>query len=162
MNKQKATTPAVKTRSPGTLAQVSACMIGEWITSALRAQRKLEAEFKKRDDELSRNADQLKRMQEDLDKNAMTMSEADRRNKEREFGDLNRDFQRKQREFREDINQRRNEELAQVVEQANRVIKQIAEQEKYDIIFQEMPAYVSPRIDITDKVIKALNATGGK
>jgi outer membrane protein len=84
------------------------------------------------------------------------MSEGQRRIKEREFGDLNREFQRKQREFREDINQRRNEELAQVVEQANRVIRQIAEQEKFDIIFQEMPAYVSPRIDITDKVIKAL------
>jgi outer membrane protein len=86
----------------------------------------------------------------------MTMTESQRRTKEREFGELNRDFQRKQREFREDLNQRRNEELAQVVEQANRVIRQIAEQEKFDIIFQEMPAYVSPRIDITDKVIKAL------
>ena len=67
------------------------------------------------------------------------------------------EFQRKQREFREDLNQRRNEELAQVVEQANRIIRVIAEQEKFDIIFQEMPAYVSPRIDITDKVIKALD-----
>ena len=123
---------------------------------ALRAQKKLEGEFKKRDDELAKIAEQLKRMQEELDKNSVTMSETQRRNKEREFGDLNRDFQRKQREFREDINARRNEELAQVVEQANRVIKQIAEQEKFDIIFQEMPAYVSPRIDITDKVIKAL------
>jgi len=123
---------------------------------AMRAQKKLEGEFKKRDDELAKLADQLKRMQEDLDKNSVTMSEVQRRNKEREFGDLNRDFQRKQREFREDINARRNEELAQVVEQANRVIRQIAEQEKFDIIFQEMPAYVSPRIDITDKVIKAL------
>src|SRR5678816_2650583 len=123
---------------------------------AQRAQKKIEAEFQKRDQELARLADQLKRMQEELDKNSVTMSETQRRNKEREFGDLNRDFQRKQREFREDINQRRNEELAQVVEQANRVIRQIAEQEKYDIIFQEMPAYVSPRIDITDKVVKAL------
>jgi outer membrane protein len=95
-------------------------------------------------------------MQAELDKEAMTMTESQRRTKEREFGELNRDFQRKQREFREDLNQRRNEELAQVVEQANRVIRQIAEQEKFDIIFQEMPAYVSPRIDITDKVIKAL------
>jgi outer membrane protein len=123
---------------------------------AVRAQKKIEAEFQKRDRELATIADQLKRMQEDLDKNAMTMSEIQRRSKEREFGELNRDFQRKQREFREDLNQRRNEELAQVVEQANRVIRLIAEQEKFDIIFQEMPAYVSPRIDITDKVIKAL------
>ena len=123
---------------------------------AVRAQKKIEAEFQKRDRELAGIADQLKRMQAELDKDAMTMSESQRRGKEREFGDLNREFQRKQREFREDLNQRRNQELARVVEQANGVIRQIAEQEKFDIIFQEMPAYVSPRIDITDKVIKAL------
>ena len=101
-------------------------------------------------------------MQDELEKNAMTLSETQRRAKEREFGELNRDFQRKQREFREDLNQRRNEELAQVVEQANRVIRQIAEQEKFDIIFQEMPAYVSPRIDITDRVIKALEGKSAR
>ena len=123
---------------------------------AQRAQKKIEAEFKKRDQELARLADQLKRMQEDLEKNSVTMSESQRRTKEREFGELNRDFQRKQREFREDLNSRRNEELAQVVEQANRVIRQIAEQEKYDIIFQDA-VYASPRIDLTDKVIKSLD-----
>ena len=124
---------------------------------AQRAQKKIEAEFQKRDQELARMADQLKRMQDDLDKNSVTMSESQRRNREREFGDLNREFQRKQREFREDLNQRRNEELAQVVEQANKVIRQIAEQEKYDIIFQDA-VFASSRIDITDKVIKALDA----
>ena len=123
---------------------------------AVRAQKKIEAEFKKRDDELARMADQLKRMQDELDKNSVTMSENQRRSREREFGDLNREFQRKQREFREDLNQRRNEELAQVVEQANRVIRQIAEQEKYDLILQDV-VYYSPRIDITDRVIKALD-----
>ena len=75
----------------------------------------------------------------------------------RSFNELNRDFQRKQREFREDLNQRRNEELASVLDQANRTVKQIAESEKYDIILQEA-VYASPRIDITDKVIKALSA----
>jgi outer membrane protein len=124
---------------------------------AVRAQKKIEAEFQKRDQELARIADQLKRMQDELDKNAVTMSETQRRNKEREFGDLNREFQRKQREFREDLNQRRNEELAQVVEQANRVIRSIAEQEKFDIIFQDA-VWASPRIDITEKVIKALDS----
>lgn len=128
---------------------------------AVRAQKKIEAEFKKRDDELARMAEQLKRMQDDLDKNSVTMSETQRRSKEREFGELNRDFQRKQREFREDLNQRRNEELAQVVAQANQVIQQIAEQEKYDIIFQDA-VFHSPRIDITDKVIKALDKTPAK
>ena len=124
---------------------------------AMRAQKKLEAEFAKREGELRKVSEQLKRMQDELEKEGVTMSETQRRNKEREFGDLNREFQRKQREFREDLNQRRNQELARVVEQANAVIRQIAEQEKFDIIFQEMPAYVSPRIDITDKVIKALD-----
>jgi len=124
---------------------------------AQRAQKKIEAEFQKRDQELAKIAGDLKRMQDDLDKNAMTMSETQRRSREREFGDLNREFQRKQREFREDLNQRRNEELAQVVELANRVIRQIAEQEKFDIIFQDA-VFASPRIDITDKVIKALDS----
>ncbi len=122
---------------------------------AVKAQKKIEAEFQKRDQELARAAEQLKKMQDELEKNSVTMSETQRRTKEREFGDVNRDFQRRQREFREDLNQRRNEELAQVVEQANRVIRQIAEQEKYDIIFQDA-VFASPRIDITDKVIKAL------
>ena len=124
---------------------------------AQRAQKKIEAEFKKRDDERAKIAADLKKMQEELEKNAVTMSESQRRNKERDFGELNRDFQRKQREFREDLNQRRNEELAQVVQQANGVIRQIAEQEKYDIIFQDA-VFASPRIDITEKVIKALEA----
>jgi outer membrane protein len=124
---------------------------------AQRAQKKIEAEFQKRDQELAKIAEQLKRMQDDLDKNSVTMSDTQRRNKEREFADGNREFQRKQREFREDLNQRRNEELAQVVELANRVIRQIAEQEKYDIVFQDA-VFASPRIDITDKVIKALDS----
>ncbi len=122
---------------------------------AQRAQKKIEAEFAKRDQELSKMADQLKRLQDELEKNSVTMAETQRRNKEREFADLNREFQRKQREFREDLNSRRNEELASVVEAANRVIRQIAEAEKYDIIFQDA-VYANPRIDITDKVIKTL------
>ena len=154
----QATAPASQPASPpsGKFGFVHTERILRDSAPAMRAQKKIEAEFQKCDRELAGIADQLKRMQADLDKDAMTMTESQRRTKEREFGDLNREFQRKQREFREDLNQRRNEELAQVVEQANRVIRVIAEQEKFDIIFQEMPAYVSPRIDITDKVIKAL------
>lgn len=124
---------------------------------AQRAQKKIEAEFKKRDEELAKIAAELKKLQDDLEKNAVTMSENQRRNKERDFGELNRDFQRRQREFREDLNQRRNQELAQVVQEANGVIRQIAEAEKFDIIFQDA-VFASPRIDITEKVIKALDA----
>ncbi|ATE59998.1 OmpH/Skp family outer membrane protein [Thauera sinica] len=123
---------------------------------AVRAQQRLEKEFEKRDQELQRMAKDLQGMQEELERNGTTMAETDRRTKERALNDLNRDFQRKQREFREDLNQRRNEELASVLERANRSVKQIAESEKFDIIFQEA-VYASPRIDITDKVIKALS-----
>ena len=122
---------------------------------AARAKKKIEKDFEKRDQDLQRIAKQLQGMQETLDKNAVTMAESERRTKEREFADLNRDFQRKQREFREDMSQRQNEEMAAIFERVNKTTKQIAEAEKYDIIFQEA-VYANPRIDITDKVIKAL------
>ncbi|HRP96251.1 MAG TPA: OmpH family outer membrane protein [Rhodocyclaceae bacterium] len=122
---------------------------------AVRAQQRLEKEFERRDQELQRMASELQAMQEDLERNGLTMAEAERRNKERAFNDLNRDFQRKQREFREDLNQRRNEELATVLDRANSAIKQIAEKEQFDVILQEA-VYASPRIDITEKVIKVL------
>nr|WP_211163961.1 OmpH family outer membrane protein [Parazoarcus communis] len=123
---------------------------------AVRAQQRLEKEFEKRDQEMQRMAKDLQVLQEQLERNSTTMAEGERREKERAFNDLNRDFQRKQREFREDLNQRRNEELASVLEKANRAVKQIAEAEKYDVILQEA-VYASPRIDITDKVVKALS-----
>src|SRR5438552_17016317 len=157
MAQDKPAAPSPSTTLTGQFGCVNTERLLRDAIPAQRAQKKIEAEFQKRDQELARLADQLKRMQDDLEKNTVTMSESQRRTKEREFAELNRDFQRKQREFREDLNQLRNEELAQVVEQANRVIRQIAEQEKYDIIFQDA-VFASPRIDITDKVIKALEA----
>ena len=128
---------------------------------AVRAQKKLEAEFQKREQELARTAEGLKRMQETLEKNAMTMSDSERAKREREFQETNREFQRKQRELREDFNQRRNEELSGILERANRVVRQIAEAEKFDIIFQEA-VYASTRIDITDKVIRSLDDVPAK
>lgn len=132
--------------------------------AAQRAQKKIELEFSKREQDLARTGEQLKKMQENLEKNSVTMSESDRQKRERELGDLSRDFQRKQREFREDLNQRRNEELSGVLERANRAVRQIAEAEKLDIVFQnDQAVWASPRIDITDKVIKALGeADAGK
>jgi outer membrane protein len=122
---------------------------------AVKAQKKIEQEFSKRDQELQQLSKQLKEAQDTLEKSSAGLTDADRKNKEREFADLNREFQRKQREFREDLNQRRNEELASVLERENRAINQIADAEKFDLVLQEA-VYRSPRIDITDKVIKAL------
>jgi len=123
---------------------------------AKAANAKIEQEFSKRDKELQDMAARLKSVSDKLDKEAPVLSESERVRRQRELGDLDKDFQRKQREFREDLNQRRNEELATVLDRTNRVIKQIAEAEKYDIVFQEA-VYISPRIDITDKVLRALN-----
>lgn len=125
---------------------------------AVKAQKKLEKEFASREQELQKLAKQAHDLQAKLEKDGVTMSESDRHNKERDLANLNREFQRQQREFREDLNLRRNEELASVQERANKVIMSIAESEKYDLILQEA-VYASPRIDITDKVLKAL-ATG--
>ena len=125
-------------------------------TPAKRAQQKLEKEFANRDAELGKLAKQVRDLQASLDRDGATMPEPDRRNKERDLANLTRDLQRAQREFREDLNLRRNEELASIQERANKVIQQIAEAEKYDLILQDPVVFASQRIDITEKVIKAL------
>jgi outer membrane protein len=123
---------------------------------AKRAQQKLEREFANRNAELSKLEKQGRDMQADLDRDTVTLTEPARREKERNLAEISRNFQRMQREIREDLNLRRNEELASVQERATRVINQIAEQEKFDLILQEA-VFASGRIDITDKVIKALS-----
>ena len=128
---------------------------------AKAAQSKLEAEFSKREKDLNDVAARLKTASDKLDKDAPTLAEAERTRRQRELVDQDRELQRKRREFQEDLGQRKNEELATVVERTNRVIKQIFETEKYDLILQEA-VFWSPKVDITDKVIKALNAQGGK
>jgi outer membrane protein len=128
---------------------------------AKAAQAKLEQEFGKRDRELNDLAVRLKGAADKLEKDAPTLPEAERNRRQRELVDQDREIQRKRREFQEDLNQRKNEELAAVVERANKVIKQIFEAEKYDLILQEA-VFAGPRADITDKVIRALNAQGGK
>ncbi len=127
---------------------------------AKAAQQKLEAEFSKRDKNLQDMAARIKALSQKLDKDGPVMSDTERSNAQQQLADMNRDFQRKQREFSEDLNARRNAALAAVLDKANKVVKQVAEQGNYDIIFQEA-VYVNPRIDITDKVLKVLDAPAG-
>ena len=124
---------------------------------AKAAQTKLEAEFSKRERELSEQTARLKAAADKLEKDAPTLGEGERTRRQRELVEQDREMQRKRREFQEDLNQRRNEELSSVVERANRVIRQIFEQEKYDLNLQEV-VFAGPRVDITEKVIKTLNA----
>lgn len=128
---------------------------------AKAAQAKLEAEFSKREKDLTDIANRLKAASDKLDKDAPTLAETERIRRQRELVDQDRELQRKRREFQEDLSQRKNEELGAVVERTNKVIKQIFESEKYDLILQEA-VFWSAKVDITDKVIKALNAQGGK
>ena len=123
---------------------------------AKRAQQKLEREFAARNAELAKMEKQGRDLQTELERENVTIPEPQRREKERQLADISRDFQRKQREIREDLNLRRNEELAAVQERATRVINQIAEAEKFDLILQEA-VFASGKIDITEKVIKALS-----
>jgi outer membrane protein len=124
---------------------------------AKAAQVKLEAEFGKREKDLVALDAKLRAAAEKLEKDAPTLSEAERNRRQRDVAEQERDLQRKRREWQEDLNQRKNEELSGVVEKANRVIKQIFDNEKYDLIVQDA-IHFSPRVDITKKVIDALNA----
>ena len=124
---------------------------------AKAAQAKIEQDFARRDKELQDLNARLRGATEKLDKEQSVLAESDRSRRQREIAEMDRDFQRRQREFREDLNQRRNEELSAVLEKANRAIKEIAEREKFDLILQEA-VFVSPRMDITEQVVKLLNA----
>jgi len=124
---------------------------------AKAAQAKLEAEFGKREKDLAEAANRLKAAADKLDKDSPTLSDTEKARRQRELVEQDREFQRKRREFQEDLNQRKNEELSGVVERANKVIKQIFDQEKYDLILQDA-VHWSPKVDLTKRVIDALNA----
>ena len=124
---------------------------------SVAAQKKLEREFAARDQELQKLAKQARDLQAQLDKDGVTMSDSERKAKERDLGNLNRELQRQGREFREDLNLRRNEELGHIQERARKAIQDIARAEKFDLIV-EQAVYVDPKNDITDRVMKALNS----
>ena len=122
---------------------------------AKAAEAKIEQEFSKRGKELQDMSAKIKTMAEKLDKDSPVLSESERIKRQRELTDLDQDFKRKQRIFNEDLSQRKNEEIAALVDRAVKAVKQIAEAEKYDIVLQDV-VYSNPRVDITDKVLKAL------
>ncbi len=126
-------------------------------TTAKQAQSKLEQEFSKREKDLLDSERSLKTAVEKFEREAPTFSESQRISRQKQLGEQDREFQRKRREFQEELNARKNEEFQQVLERANRVIKQVAEAEKLDLVLQEA-VYINPKHDITDKVLKAINA----
>jgi len=130
-------------------------------STAKAAQTKLEQEFSKREKELTDQGANIKTMADKFEREAPTLPETQRQSRQKQLLEQDRDFQRKRREFQEDLNARKNEELQLVIQRANKVIKEIAIAEKYDFIFQDA-VYVNPSHDITDKVIKALNASPAK
>lgn len=123
---------------------------------SVKAQKKLEREFSPREQELQKLAKQAREIQSQLDKEGVTMSDSERKAKERDLAGLNRDLQRQGREFREELNLRRNQELGDIQEKARKAILEIARSEKFDLIV-EQAVYFNPKIDITDRVMKSLS-----
>ena len=140
---------------------VSTDRIFKEASTAKSAQLKLEQEFSKREKEIIDLGAALKTLADTFEREAPTLSAGQRTTRQKQLVEQDRDFQRKRREFQEDLNARKNEELQQVIERANKVVKQVAEAEKYDLILQDA-VYVNPRLDITDKVLKVLNSNGVK
>jgi outer membrane protein len=130
-------------------------------STAKAAQTKLEQEFSKREKEVVELGATLKSLADKFEREAPTLPEGQRAIRQKQLVEQDREFQRKRREFQEDLNARKNEELQQVLDRANKVVKQVAESEKYDLILQEA-VYVNPKLDITDKVIKVLNSANAK
>lgn len=118
--------------------------------------KKLEKEFSPRTQELERMQKQIKDGEAALDKDSLTMSESDRKNKERDLANVKIEFQRKQRELREDVNLRKNEELGSLQDRINKAVTSVAETEGFDLVVYSGVAYASKKIDITDKVLKSL------
>lgn len=159
---------AIALASVGCLASVSAIAIDVKIgfistdrvlresAPAIRSLKKIEREFEKRSADLAKMQQQFRTLQTQLERDGATMSENDRRNKERELSNLSRELQRTERSLREDLTMRQNDEMTGLQERANAIIKQIADQEKFDLILQEPVVWASPRIDITDRVIRLL------
>jgi outer membrane protein len=125
--------------------------------AAKAAEARLTQEFAKRDKDLQELGAKLKATADKLEKEGPVLSEAERARQQRDLQDMDREFQRRRREFQEDLNQRKNEELQSLLERAQRIVRQLAEQEKYDVILQDA-VYVGPRADVTDKVLKTLDA----
>jgi len=126
--------------------------------AAIAAQNKLQQEFSKREKDIVDSGNALKSDAEKFERDAMTMSESQRSTRQRQLMEQDRELQRKRQDFQEDVKNRKNEEFKIVLDKANKVIKQMAESEKYDVLLQQV-AYINPKLDITDKVIKALNAS---
>jgi outer membrane protein len=118
--------------------------------------KKLEREFSPRSQELDKMQKQIRDIEATLDKEGVTLSESERRSKERDVSNLKIEFQRKQRELREDINLRKNEELSSLQDRINKAVQTVSETEGYDLVVYGGVAFASKKIDITDKVLKLL------
>jgi len=138
------------------IGYVNAVKVIEEAPQAAAALKKLEAEFGPRDKKLVELQGRIKQIEEDLQKNALVVKEADRRAREYQLNGLKRELRRATQEFREDYNLRRNEELASLQKLVQRSITELAKQEGYDLVLNEGVLYAGPKTDITEKVLRKL------
>ncbi len=122
------------------------------------ARKRLEQEFAPRDRTLVAAQKDIKQKEEKLSKDGPVMSEAERRNIERDIISSKRELKRDQDEFREDLNFRRNEEFGKIQRLVIQVIQEVAKAQSFDLIVGEGVIYASEKIDVTDEIIKRLKA----
>lgn len=138
------------------IGYVNAVRVIEEAPQGVAALKKLETEFSRRDKELVALQNKIRLLTEELQNGVPSQKAAERREREREALTLKRELKRATAEFREDYNQRRNEELAVLQQVVRKAILDIAKQEKYDLVLHEGAVYASESIDITEKVLKKL------
>jgi outer membrane protein len=144
------------------IGYVNAVKVIEQAPQGEAALKKLQAEFGPRDKKLVDMQQEIKKKEEDLDRNALILKDSDKQERASELIALKRELRRATQDFREDYNMRRNEELAALQKIVKQVIVEIAKQENYDLIVHEGTIYASSRIDITDQVLEKLKKLNNK
>jgi outer membrane protein len=124
---------------------------------AEKAKKRLEQEFKPRDNQLVSQQKEIQGMEEKLNKDAKVMSDSERNRLERDIQNKKRDAKRSQQEFSEDFNTRRNEELGKLQRRIVEAIRAIAKEQEFDLILTDGVIYSSPQMDITSQLQQKLS-----
>ncbi len=124
----------------------------------------LQEEFAPRQRTIVAKQTEFEELTERVRRDFDVMGETERRNAEKELRDLQREVTRLQTEFREDLNLRRNEELGKLQRSLLKEVQDYAQTTNYDLVVGDGVLYASSTVNITELVLRAMeanfNATG--
>jgi outer membrane protein len=153
--------PLASAQAQAKIGVVNVARLLQEAPQAQAASAALENEFAARRRDLEGQQRDLKAKEDKLQKDGATMAEADRRNQEKTLRDGQRELARKQNEFLEDLNVRRNEALGQLQRTVLQEVQTYAKSAGLDLVVADA-LYASPSVDVTTQVLTALQAKGGK